>query len=268
MAYSFLAFVFLSLVSWARVHTIWALFLAGGAFGWLTEGVLVQTTYENLPLSISFTALAWHALISVWVGWYVLNVALSAGLRQTALTAAAIGLFFGFWSISWWIEPAPEGAITPLADFAVFATISSGLLALAYWTYHRTLPSTFMPSRTVQAIATLPVGLYFVAVAVPAAPIAAIVLPVLALLLAFALRLNRQVEARPSALTSTTQSVQPWSYVGLLFLPLTTIGFYAAALALEVTWRTNWITYLITTPLGFILLILALIRVWQMKKQP
>lgn len=268
LAYSFLAFVFLSLVGRTRVHTIWALFLAGAAFGWLTEGVLVQTTYENLPLSISWTALAWHALISVWVGWYALNVALSAGLRQTALAAASIGLFFGFWSICWWVEPAPEGAITPLTDFAAFAAISSGLLALAYWTYHRTLPSTFMPSRTVQAVAMLLVVLYFVTVAVPAAPVAAIVLPVLTLLVTLALRRNWQMEARPSALTRTTQTVPSWNYVGLLLLPLTAIGFYAAALAMELTWRTNWITYLITTPLGFILLILALIRVWQLRRQP
>ena len=51
-------------------------------------------------------------------------------------------------------------------------------------------------------------------------------------------------------------------------LPLTAIGFYAAALALGLEWRTNWIAYLITTPLGFILLIFSLVRVWQMKEHP
>lgn len=102
-AYSFLAFVFLTLVARFRIHTIWALFLAGAVFGLLAEGVLVQTTYESLPLSISFTALAWHALISVWVGWVAVNQVLSLGLRQTALLSAVIGLFFGFW-------PSPGGS--------------------------------------------------------------------------------------------------------------------------------------------------------------
>ncbi len=50
LAYSFLAFVFLTVVARFRIHTIWALFLAGAVFGLLAEGVLVQTTYESLPL--------------------------------------------------------------------------------------------------------------------------------------------------------------------------------------------------------------------------
>ena len=65
LAYSLLAFVFLAIVARFRVHTIWALFLAGAVFGWMTEGIVVQTTYEDLPLSLSFTGLAWHALISI-----------------------------------------------------------------------------------------------------------------------------------------------------------------------------------------------------------
>ena len=70
IVYSLSAFVFLSLVSLLRVRNIWALFLCGALFGWLTEGVIVQTMYDDFPLNISFTGLAWHALISIWVGWY------------------------------------------------------------------------------------------------------------------------------------------------------------------------------------------------------
>ncbi len=69
MAYSALAFIFLVILNHFRVSSIWVVFLAGAAFGWITEGVVVQTTYESLPLSISFTGLAWHALITVlWAG--------------------------------------------------------------------------------------------------------------------------------------------------------------------------------------------------------
>ena len=110
--------------------------------------------------------------------------------------------------------------------------------------------------------------LYFIFVAVPAAPIAVVVLPALLLLIYIALRHNRQVETRESVLSGTIRSVPPWNYLGLLALPLAAIGFYAAALTLGLEWRTNWITYLITTPLGFILLIFSLVRVWQMKEQP
>ena len=89
LVYSFLAFAFLAGMARFRVSTVWALFLAVAVFGWLAEGLIVQTAYESLPLSISslavraaFTGLAWHALISVGVGWYVVRRALSAGLRR------------------------------------------------------------------------------------------------------------------------------------------------------------------------------------------
>jgi hypothetical protein len=62
LAYSLLAFVFVTIVARFRVHTIWALFLASAVFGWMTEGIVVQTAYEDLPLSLSFTGLAWHAI--------------------------------------------------------------------------------------------------------------------------------------------------------------------------------------------------------------
>ncbi len=265
LAYSFLAFVFLTLVARFHIHTIWALFLAGAVFGLLAEGVLVQTTYESLPISISFTALAWHTLIQ----------------RLGRLACGQPGIVLG---------PAPNNALVGgdravlwllgdllvdragtrrgdnnTTDFAAFAIVSSLILVLAYWIYRRTMPASLMPNRIAQAVAALVLLLYFIFVAVPAAPIAVVVLPALLLLIYIALRHNRHVEARESVLSSATRSVPPWNSLGLLALPLTAIGFYAAALALGLEWRTNWITYLITTPLGFILLVFALVRVWQMQ---
>ena len=52
-AYSIMAYIFLGLVSYFRVRNIWGIFLAGAALGWIAEGVVVQTAYEMLPLSIS-----------------------------------------------------------------------------------------------------------------------------------------------------------------------------------------------------------------------
>ena len=94
IAYSFMAFVFLVLVSHFRVKNIWALVRAGAAFGWIAEGVVVQTTYEMLPLSISFTGLAWHALLTVWLGWYAIRKSLRALEPLSALKlSAALGFF-------------------------------------------------------------------------------------------------------------------------------------------------------------------------------
>ena len=100
MIYSLMAFVFLVLVSYFRVKNIWALFLAGAAFGWIAEGIVVQTAYDMLPLSISFTGLAWHTLLTVWIGWYAIRKSLLFSDTWSMLKlATAIGVFYGLWSI-------------------------------------------------------------------------------------------------------------------------------------------------------------------------
>lgn len=263
LAYSVMAFVFLSLLARFRVATVWALFLAGAAFGWLLEGLVVQTTYENLPLSISFTALSWHALITIWVGWYAVRRALLAGPRSILLWAAAIGLFYGFWAISWWVEP--DGGVAHPLDFARFALLTSLLLIVAYWVYDRTVPSFFVPNRIAEIAVALLLAVYFVLVAVRAAPVAAILLPALLGALFLALRHNRRLAGQGSLLDSPARTAKPWHYLCLLALPLTATAFYSAAFFLDLRWSTNWFVYLITTPLGFVLLFVSFIKIWRAK---
>lgn len=263
LAYSVMAFVFLSLLARFRVSTVWALFLAGAAFGWLLEGLVVQTTYENLPLSISFTALSWHALITIWVGWYALRRALLAGPRSTLLWAAAVGLFFGFWAMSWWVEP--DGGVAHPLDFARFAMLTSLLLIVAYWVYDRTVPGFFAPSRIAEIAVAVLLAVYFVLVTVRAAPVAALVLPVLLGALFLALRHNQRLAGQGSLLDSPARAGKPWHYLCLLALPLTAIAFYTAAFFLDLRWSTNWVVYLITTPLGFVLLFVSFIKIWRVK---
>src|SRR4030095_14345516 len=101
VAYSLMAYVFLILISHFRVRNIWALFLAGAAFGWIDEGIVVQTAYEMLPLSISFTGLAWHALITVWIGWYAMRKSLLFSATWSMLRLAiTIGVFYSLWAIN------------------------------------------------------------------------------------------------------------------------------------------------------------------------
>ena len=73
LVYAFAAWLFLAVVSAFRVRSLAALFLAGAVFGWLIEGVFVQTLYGELPISVSLTGLSWHALITVLFGWYLLQ---------------------------------------------------------------------------------------------------------------------------------------------------------------------------------------------------
>ena len=260
IAYSLLAFVFLHLVTYFKVANRWALFLAGAAFGWMAEGIIVQTTYESLPLSISFTGLAWHALITIWIGWYALRQRLStpASLRTLKL-AAAIGAGYGLWAIAWWLEP--DGGVATLGEFSTFVLITSVLVIIAYWLANWSASEPFTPNRWVTGIIYSLFILYFLFIAVPAAPVAIIILPILLGLVYFGLRKNKQTEQNDSLPATLTSRPNSLNYLSLLAMPLTAILVYAIALTLDLQWHTNWILYLITTPLGFFLFIMSLFKV-------
>ncbi len=101
IAYSLAGYAALAAISIFRVRRPAGVFLAGAVFGWLLEGVVVGTAYEMLPLSISFTGLAWHALISFALGLWALPEILSRRRGLVLPAAIGIGLFFGAWAINW-----------------------------------------------------------------------------------------------------------------------------------------------------------------------
>lgn len=260
IAYSLMAFVFLHLVTHFKVANRWALFLAGAALGWMAEGIIVQTTYESLPLSISFTGLAWHAIITIWIGWYAFRERLSSPASFRTLKLAALtGVGYGLWAISWWLEP--DGGVATLGEFSAFVLTTSGLVIIAYWLANWSASEPFAPNRWVTGIIYSLFVLYFLFIAVPAVPLAIIILPILLGLVYFGLRKNRQVEQGESLLVSLSGNSSPLNYLSLLALPLTAIFVYALALALNVPWQTNWVLYLITTPLGFILFFVSLFKI-------
>jgi hypothetical protein len=262
LGYSLMAFIFLHLVTHFRVANRWALFLAGAAFGWIAEGIVVQTTYESLPLSISFTGLAWHALITVWIGWYALRQSLSVPSPLSTLKlAAAIGAGYGLWAISWWLEP--DGGVATLFEFSVFVLTTSMLVIIAFWLANWSTSEPFTPNRWVTGTVYSLFLLYFIFVTIPAAPVAIFILPVLLGSVYFGLRKNKQVEQNDSFLVTLTNRASPLNYLSLLVMPLTAIVIYATALTLNLQWQTNWILYLITTPLGFILFFMSLFKIWR-----
>ena len=260
LAYSFVAFIFLTSIAWFRVRSIWAIFLTGSIVGWLTEGVLVQTAYDMLPFSISFTGLAWHALITVWTGWYALQKALRAPKPwRTVLIASLIGIVYGLWAVSWWQEP--DGRVTSLASFAAFTLIATTLAALAYWTAGWSSTATFTPSRWVAVIAGFLIFAYTVLVTIPARPVAALLLPILLGVTYWGLRQNQKVEP-PGSILDAFASPPPLRNLAALFcLPLVSIAFYAFAQLFDLKIHINMVFYLVTMPLGFILFFISLFKV-------
>lgn len=259
IAYSLMAFVFLTLVTHFRVKNLWALFLAGAVFGWLDEGVVVQTTYEDLPLSISFTGLAWHALFTVWIGWYAVQNSLRAPASFSTLKlAAVIGLFAGLWAITWWTEP--DGGIASLGEYATLSLVTTLLVIAAYGLANWSASEPFAPNRWAVILVAAAFILYFLFLAVPTAPLALIVLPILLGLAYLGLRRNREKEIEGSLLDHFHGRISIWRFISLLALPLTNIGVYALALSLNLRWHTSEVFYLITTPLGFLLFGIGLFK--------
>lgn len=262
IVYSLSAFVFLSLVSLHRARNIWALFLCGALFGWLTEGVVVQTMYDSFPLNISFTGLAWHALISVWIGWYgVRKTLLENRIGKTLLVASLIGLFWGFWGICWRVEE-PATAATA-GGFAGFAFTTTLLLIAAYWLYDRLIQDTYPPAKIELGIVGALFILQFVVTAIPATNFLALfILPPLLLIVCLALRRNKQAETGDSPVETLTGHARLIVYLCLLSMPLVASTIYWLTAIINLQAHTNWVVYLITTPLGAVMLIVSLIKVW------
>jgi hypothetical protein len=137
---------------------------------------------------------------------------------------------------------------------------------LAYWLYDRTIPGSFAPNPGAEIGVAALFLLYFVFITVPAAPLALALLPALLAMLYFALRLNRRAEGQPDLLAVRLEPLPSlWSSLSLLALPLAAAAVYALAFWAGLRWHTNWLLYLVTTPLGFILLALSIINIWKIR---
>lgn len=273
LLYSIMAYPFLWVVSYFKVRDPWAMFLAGAFYGWFEEGLVVQTTYGSpdtpFPMSISFTALAWHAPIDIWVGWYLVRRMLAENKPLATLAlAGGIGLFYGLWGMFWWNEPPPP--MKALLDagrkdllflhFALFALGTTALLVLAHWLYQRVQPARFNPSKWERWGFGGLTLVYFALVTVPAAPRALWLLPLLLGVTGWALFKNRQAETRPDAIVSFREGVKPLNHLLLLAIPVVASAVYFFALALDLRLRTNLVFYYLATPLGAVLWVIGVVR--------
>lgn len=273
LVYSILAYPFLCVVHYFKVRDAWAIFLAGAFYGWFEEGLILQTTYGSphtpFPASISFTALAWHAPIDVWIGWYLVRrvLAKKRPLRTLGLFAS-LGLFYGLWAVFWWNEPPP--AMKAMLEtgrkgmlflrFAGFSFGTTALLALAYWLHARLALAEFKPSKAeLWSFGVLAV-LYFAFVTVPGAPKALWILPPLMAVTFWALEQNRRFETQPDAIGAFPGEAVRFHYLLLFVIPLGACWVYGAALAGGLRLRTNYVVYYTTTPLGTILWLSSVVR--------
>nr|MBA3826841.1 hypothetical protein [Ktedonobacterales bacterium] len=174
LAYSLAAYVFLGVVGAAQPQRWASVFLCGALFGWLVEGVLVATMYEDLPLSISFTGLAWHALLTVGIGWYLLPRALRASFWAFTGWCTVVGAGLGFWAMTWWFEPGLQKTSLPL--FATLITLHTLVLGIVYVLLGRVAPTTMRLSWGEWVVLLAGVVAWFAFLTVPGVPLALFIL--------------------------------------------------------------------------------------------
>ncbi len=265
LAYSLMAFLFLTVVAYFRLRSLAALFLAGAFFGWLGEGIVVQTAYENLPWSISFTGLAWHALITVLGGWLALQKALRRGLRASLFVSLLAGVCWGFWGVTWIYEQ--DNPASPIA-FTLFSFLATLILAACLYWVPGIFSRPFTPSRwSVLGVSALFLFL-FLFVAVPAVPLSLAILPILFLVLWLSFWRNRQQESPGNPLEWLGFPIPLRCLAALLVMPLFASIFYWLYSRSGLRLPANWVVYLLTTPAGFILFAISVWRIWRRKLPP
>jgi hypothetical protein len=255
IAYCLLGWIFLDLVRRFKVSSFPPLYLCGAVFGWVDEGVVVDTLYGNstnpLPLSISFTGLAWHALLSIGVGWYLIGKVLTEEKpTRTALVSLAVGIGWGLWAV-WWPTELGTEANTSVWGFASHALPCSILLLLAWFVFGLARPDWFQSSGLATIVLWGLVVVVFLAARVPARPYAALILLPLLTVCCVGLRRNARMDLRPDVLDGILGRIRPRNVMILLLSPLTAIAVYALFRSLKLHVPTNVVLYVITMPLGF-----------------
>ena len=111
LAYGLLGYVFLLTLERYHTQTFAGWFVGAALFGFLIEGVVVPVLYSAPPFTIVWTSLAWHALITIWLCWWVFRHIMANQSWYIALGFnALLGLGFGMWNAYMWNAVESEGA--------------------------------------------------------------------------------------------------------------------------------------------------------------
>ena len=237
------------LAAWRRI------LLLGALFGWLVEGIIVTTVIDDLPLTISWTGLAWHALFTVLMGWWWIPRTLDRPARGSVWRLAAVGASVGAWAAFWRFE---EGATSSIGEFAAYVGVTTVAFAagLAGWwaLRHRAapgLPGTLTALLLLTALAVLNAIENPLTLVGPAL----VGLAVVALITTTPRRSeSAPTDAAPEPLTGPT----PWRALGRpAVIPIVATPVFALLTSAPDPIPTGWLFYGVTVPLATVLFVVA-----------
>jgi len=280
LLYSSTAYLFMSVVVWFRARRAHTVFLAGAVYGWLVEGALTTTLYGTessapFPLSLSCTGLSWHALISVMAGYFLAARVLERGGHwHVWIFSLGIGLFWGCWAPFQWMENPP--LVTPAPLFLLYGLAVTTPLVLGYWLLGKLRLADFHPTWFgVMVQVTIHLLFFWHGSIATLGWKPMLILPPLLFIVCGVLFLNRRREPLDSSEPEPFACTPKGTRCLILFsAPLIATLIYGCLLLLAPGGiGFNYLVWIITTPLGFILLIIACMRVladsfnWQAEKE-
>ncbi len=241
--------------AWRRI------LLLGALFGWLVEGVIVTTVIDDLPLTISWTGLAWHALFTVLVGWWWIPRTLDRPARGSVWRLAAVGASVGAWAAFWRFE---EGATSSIGEFAAYVGVTTVAFTagLAGWwaLRHRAapgLPGTLTALLLLTALAVLNAIENPLTLVGPALVGLAVV--------ALITTTPRAADAALEPLAGPT----PWRALGrLAVIPVVATPVFALLTSAPDPIPTGWLFYAITVPLATVLFVVAWVEARRQARRP
>jgi hypothetical protein len=250
-----------------QVRGFTGFFVTAGLFGFMIEGIPVPVLYQALPFSIAWTSLAWHALLSIGVGYFLYRRVMAAPSLPTAIALnAAIGMFLGIWNAYSWnatSEPGSQQALfiwQPFADFANQFLIGYVMFVAGHLLLDRFPPSPKPASARAYAAFAGLIALAFVLGPFLAYFPLSMILPLLALLSVASLTTERATAQTPWLSRLFSLSIAPRRYATSLALPASALASYALVAAGRLEWQTNAVVGGATVAISSLLWIFALLR--------
>lgn len=280
LAYSLVVGVVLRVARRFPVRGLPGLVILGALYGWLVEGVVAFTVYQQLPFSLIWTGVAWHGMLTVVLGWWLLPRILRAGGWRSWAASALVGLAWGAWAVGWWGATPDQGqalVVPDLLRYAQFVGVVSVAAILGYYLVQRVpLQGGDLRSRWGAIASVVVLGLWGAVMVLPSLPWAPLVLAPLLALVWFSLRrLSGQdpPEGRTAIPAQWPSGVPAKKLAPLVLLPVSAIALYAALMPLDTGARGEgpfFLTLLafviVTTLVGAVALIWSLWRTWKPRR--
>ena len=240
LVYSLAAACAVSAVILTGVRGWTAAFLGGAIVGYCAEGVVVGTIYDEFPIYMVWTPLAWHALLT---GGVVLGLG-RADLTPLWRTAVwlAFGLFGSYWAQYW---PAERPGLTGGAPLALYLIGAGGLVVAAQLVLDR-IGDLPRPRLAVLLVAPGLVALVWLWQTVTGFVPQRLALPAVLLLIVWMMRRAGRAATGPDL-----GHRAGWQHGLFLIAPLTATALAPILWAQDLgTLAANWVTLIVTALLS------------------